>query len=915
MVDTHTSISNRKVSAMPLPPVNANIPNPVPVQPPVGGAQGPANNAPVGNPPVAPEPLDNPPPEAPRMPAGELVAKLDSLLFRAAKTATASVDAAALEAAAGAAKLDDLTRQELSTLADRARASFAALAAFTGREIGNALALKDGAFEWKEGDPVATAIRKALDDQAELAEKLHELVNKPEIAGDAFDSLCELAFQCDRRGSEILTLAMELADAAEQAGRDKDAAADARLDRRLDALLPRQALSMHGTTAGLGLVHDSLRPLVDRLDALAARGPAEITAEELAAYTREIRETANALARAGREGIAVGADGSRVMPDRQLLDAAAAVLRGLEERLAGIRREVVLKALGKHVELADFSSIRRAPVVGDPAYLPGLSARAPMLAMAASLRHRLAGLAEQYARNPTRALKAEMEAVLEALQPLQPALIKKEISGLDQKDPYKNVTTEQWNVVYGQAKNTKVLAAMVAHLVAIGESLEGPLPPEKFLTAASARALFDGDLPLTTLVEARIRGMDDADVDPALDPSRVEKVEKLGSGQANTVYLAKLKDGSEYVFKPEVPGRKGIEPLNLSMDYRPETQVAHLNVATAKAAEHFGLGDLMVKTTVGVLDGQYGTFMEKAPGETCSDFLKRVEKQPGCLTPKEIRHLPDEQYGKVLGRIVRQTNRLEWFDMLTGQGDRHSRNYMIQVKSDLTVTVKCIDNDACYPAYRTGLRKVVLDPARARYFKSLYDGIVNEYPPELRDEIRRKLESDPGIKALPGNRLEVDPSKFAAGELHWAFRRVTGSDCDVLPSYIDEDLYNHLVAMAPGSEAREAYRQDLLKRLPADAVESAMLRLDEAIALAERFKNEGKVISAEDFEKREVQKSILNDELFGPTSPIKPASNGFDLKRSESKQAKNICQESRLQFHGLFTGDLAYSVCRKDWFQ
>ena len=140
---------------MPLPPVNANIPNPVPVQPPVGGAQGPANNAPV-NPPVAPEPLDNPPPEAPRMPAGELVAKLDSLLVRAAKTATASVDAAALEAAAGAAKLDDLTRQELSSLADRARASFAALAAFTGREIGNALALKDGAFDWKEGDRSTT---------------------------------------------------------------------------------------------------------------------------------------------------------------------------------------------------------------------------------------------------------------------------------------------------------------------------------------------------------------------------------------------------------------------------------------------------------------------------------------------------------------------------------------------------------------------------------------------------------------------------------------------------------------------------------------------------------------------------------------------------------------------------------------
>ena len=129
-----------------------------------------------------------------------------------------------------------------------------------------------------------------------------------------------------------------------------------------------------------------------------------------------------------------------------------------------------------------------------------------------------------------------------------------------------------------------------------------------------------------------------------------------------------------------------------------------------------------------------------------------------------------------------------------------------------------LDNDACYPAYRTGLRKVVRPPKEARVFKSYFNAIVNEYPPELRDEIRQKLESDPGIKALPGGRLEVDPSKFAAGELHWAFRRITGSDCDVLPSYIDEDLYNRLVAMAPGSDAREDYRQDLLKRLPTAGV-------------------------------------------------------------------------------------------------
>ena len=41
----------------------------------------------------------------------------------------------------------------------------------------------------------------------------------------------------------------------------------------------------------------------------------------------------------------------------------------------------------------------------------------------------------------------------------------------------------------------------------------------------------------------------------------------------------------------------------------------------------------------------------------------------------------------------------------------------------------------------------------------------------------------------------------------------------------------------------------------------------------------------------------------------------FAQQQMQAGNAKNICQESRLQFHGLFTGDLAYSVCRKDWFQ
>ena len=36
---------------------------------------------------------------------------------------------------------------------------------------------------------------------------------------------------------------------------------------------------------------------------------------------------------------------------------------------------------------------------------------------------------------------------------------------------------------------------------------------------------------------------------------------------------------------------------------------------------------------------------------------------------------------------MRGINRLEWLDIITGQGDRHPRNYMIQVWPDLTNTM------------------------------------------------------------------------------------------------------------------------------------------------------------------------------------------------------------------------------------
>ena len=896
---------------MPRTAVNANVPNPVPLMTEAGRLTAPQPGA---VPPQTVPEMQGEMPEANGLPGRELVAKLDTLLLRAAKTATSSVSAEKLSDAADIAGLDALTRGDLRLVADRARASFLALAGFTGRQIGAAVELKDGRFSWKDGDPVATAIKKALDDQAELGEKLHNLVNSAGLPDTAFDALCELAFQCDRRGTEIMTLAMELADAVERSSVGENPNVDARLDRRLEEMLPRQALSMHGTTHDIGRLEAQLRPLVDRLDEFAARGPGAISAEELNAYTREIRETANALARAGSEGIPAGDDGSRIIPDRQLLDAAAEILRGLEKRLADIRTEVVKASAGRHVAVA-FDGVRKLPLVNAPSDLESISEKAPATALAVQTVCSIIAAADEYVKTPTQALRDEVSAYLGLLTSLPYPGMGKEWKEVTGNQKFSGVTKEQWNALGNLLWRPKAFMSQVAHLISIMDSKEGPLPPEKFLTAASARALFDGELVFTTLVEARVRGMDDADVDPALDQSNLDKFDPLGSGNANTVYIAKFKDGSEHVFKPEVPGRMGMETLTLSMDYHSQTQVAHLNVASSKAAKHLGLEDVMVKTTVGSLNGQYGIFMERAPGNPCAEFTSSKTKFPkGFLGARDIRKkLPDEDYAKVVGRIMRQTNRLEWFDLLTGQGDRHNRNFMVQVKDDLTVTVKAIDNDQCFPAYRTGLKKMLLDKRRAKSFDDACSHIVNAYPEDLRGKVQEKIAADPGIRRLPDGRIELDPSKVELGDLHWAVRKVTGGDCDVMPEFMDEDFYNHLMELKPGTHAREMYRADLAAMLPADAVDSAMLRLDEAIETALRYKAEGKVISAADFEKREVQKRIVKPELEKLENPVKPI-DGFDLSKEDTDIAKDIVRESRLQVRTDYAGDIHWAIARSGWF-
>ncbi len=325
-------------------PIGNNLPPIIP-QPQIGAVRGPGQ-APQSQPPAISGGDDPAQDYKVREDAAKALSrKLDTLLLQAAKLSTRTVDDASLKSAMDAAHLGKADRKDLADAAKKAQKAMQAVSKFSGRQIAAALvAGKDGFLDWKKGSPVAEAILAAIDAQAELSIRHTDLANSladsPDVAdGKAFDALSELALQCDRRQSEIFNLAMELADAVRNKG--DDPALAARLDARLSALLPGQAVSMHGNLDVIDKLKAQLQPLAERLEAFAARPAASITSAELAAYAAEVKNASAVIFRAREEGFPAPG-GGRFRPDRKRLDEAIAHA----EKLAGE---------GKVVRNEDFS--------------------------------------------------------------------------------------------------------------------------------------------------------------------------------------------------------------------------------------------------------------------------------------------------------------------------------------------------------------------------------------------------------------------------------------------------------------------------------------------------------------------------------------------------------------------------------
>ena len=116
---------------------------------------------------------------------GALVRELDVLLARAAESATKGIDAASLKDTLNQVNLTKGDRKAMNAAADKADAAFKAINKFTGFELAAAVSAKDGKFDWNMTNPAGEAIKKALDAQMELSDKLRQIANQlPPRGGD-----------------------------------------------------------------------------------------------------------------------------------------------------------------------------------------------------------------------------------------------------------------------------------------------------------------------------------------------------------------------------------------------------------------------------------------------------------------------------------------------------------------------------------------------------------------------------------------------------------------------------------------------------------------------------------------------------------------------------------------------------------
>lgn len=865
---------------MPLPSVNINS---VPLSYFMNGVESskPVDDAQAGKPLEQAADHESASVQAEDHSAGELVQKLDVLLLNAAASSTKSLDGAtmrsSLQQLVQDGILDSKGLETLSDAADKAATALKELDKFTGAQLAEAVKTDHAGnlvglhtHTSKAGKAVRAAIDaqvalskmllsvdKQLDGIARNQQKLME--DHPDFHGldpRIANQVGEIRLLCDRRATEINRLVAQMHDfSVYQAANKKNADPNIRaiLNAKVSDLLPRQALAMHGTADALTSVNDEvaqkLRPLAARIDTFRQNPSATLDEDEVVALQSDINTMKAAITDIKQNGVAVGNGHVKVAAD--IIKALETELSKVERLFATAKQDVAARIREEMVNVT--SELLTLP----PGCGPEIAERCSDL-LAKKENFLTALRAYTQTLGTPNVTAPQIQIRINELTHTANELKRADLSRLNSKQIHAAIK------LIGTALNIDVI---LKKFELVNEELG---TNERLVTGKEAMSLFEGKLSVSTVVEARARGLPDGDVDPANDDANIVSSRKLGSGAAGTVFELTRTDGEKVVFKGETESRAGLAGIcaGSGAAYSEVQQTVNLNIAAKGAAEALDCGHLIVKYSVGVHDGTFGFYMDKANGHTAGSLAAgEVSKSPeDGLSGKEISKLPIEQRRQVKADLMRELNRLQWLDLVTGQMDRHAENYFVHVDpKTLKVTVKGIDNDAGFTQFRAGVAKFEFDEGTSDRFQQALVPIAEKIAPDNVNAGIVKLLRDPGVMYDPTTRkITVDAIQIKNKAIFAALKNTTGVQSVSVPDKIDRATYDALMSLKPGSDRRKAYLDSLRDRLSAESYKAAEKRLDDAIDKAESLGRKHKVVEGEGWlQQEEVQLKFGKVAMFG----------------------------------------------------
>ena len=309
--------------------------------------------------------------------AGMQVTQLDVLLLKAAQTSTQSLNGKTVKNTLqklvddGALSSDSL--KLLAETADTDAKTLKALDKFTGRQLAEAFDA-NGQFNptaTKAGKALAAAM-KAQQDLSDLFAQLGKSLDtlsrhdtqmrnaNPQYRGVDMalrNEVDEFRLLCDRRATEINHLAFQMKEFAVHLaanGQNADPNIAVILKTKVNELLPRQALAMHGTADALATVNENvsqrLRPLAERIDAFKRNPSLTIKSGEFRTLQSDITTMKAALQDIRKNGIEV--NGGRMMVSKDIIQALEKEVGKAEELFKTARKDVAREILGNYVETA-----------------------------------------------------------------------------------------------------------------------------------------------------------------------------------------------------------------------------------------------------------------------------------------------------------------------------------------------------------------------------------------------------------------------------------------------------------------------------------------------------------------------------------------------------------------------------------